>query len=208
MRLMIALNLILIGVLGAANGDGLLAQELNAVGVYSDERMSATTVNAEAGDLLTVYVVLDNPQNPHMEDQANSLVQNVGCYSFALDLTTNLELVAKAAKPIRPDCTGVCTEYRNCFGFLKPVGGDRFITLTSFDLRYLGSGQAEIRLRAPEVDVIEGEMDFWYRDILQTGWILPMYPASGSFDNPVFVVNGDQVPATKASWGSLKSIYR
>ena len=208
MRLVRTLYLVLACGLGTANFGGALAQELNAVGVYSDEQMGAATTTAAAGDLLTVYVILADPQNPHLGDQGNQDVDNVGCYSFTLDLTTNLELVAKAAKPIHPDCSGVCTEYRYCFGSLVPVGADRRITLRSFDLRYLGPGPAEIRLRFPTADVIEGEMDFWYRDADLTGWILPMYPASGSSDLPVFVVNEGQVPITASSWGALKSKYR
>ena len=58
------------------------------------------------------------------------------------------------------------------------------------------------------VNVIQGEMDYWYRDDQLTGWILPMYPASGSFDLPVFVLDEGQVPVHAATWGSLKSIYR
>ena len=208
MRILKTWNLILAVVLGAANVSGALAQELNAVGVYADEEMIEATATAASGDILTVYVILADPQNPHLGDQGNEDVDFIGCYSFTLDMTSNLELVSKAAKPIHPDCTGICLEYRNCFGSLIPVGGDRHITLRSFDLRYLGPGPAEIRLRSPTVDVIEGEMDFWYRDADMTGWILPMYPASGSFDIPVFVVYEGQVPTTVASWGTLKSTYR
>ena len=208
MRLANVRYLVLACALGAVNCGGALAQELNSVGVYADEQMGAITATAAAGDLLTVYVILADPQNPHLGDQGNEAVENIGCYSFTLDLTTNLELVDKAAKPIHPDCTGVCTEYRYCYGSLVPVGGDRHITLRSFDLRYLGPGPGEIRLRFPTVDVIEGEMDFWYRDADLTGWILPMYAASGSSDSPVLVVNEGQMPTRASSWGTLKSTYR
>ncbi len=202
------LYLVLAGVLGSTTWSGAPAQELNAVGVYADEQMSAVTAAAESGDILTVYVILDDPQNPHLGDRGDEAVGNIGCYSFTLDLTANLELVDKAARPVHPDCTGVCFEYRYCYGTLVPVGGNRHITLKSFQLRYLGSGPGEIRLRYPTVDVIEGEMDFWYRDAELTGWILPMYPASGSSDLPVFVVTEGQVPTTEESWGTLKSTYR
>jgi len=74
------------------------------------------------------------------------------------------------------------------------VGDNRLITLISLDLRYLGPGPAEIRLRPPSFEILDNQMDFWYRDVEQTGWILPMNPASGSFEVPVFVVNADQVP--------------
>ena len=185
-----------------------LAQQNNFVGVYTDEQMTANTTTVTAGDLLTVYVILSNPRNPHIGDQSNALVETIGCYSFALDMSTNLELLDKAAKPVVPGCLGECTEYRTCYGVLIPVGSDRHITLRSFDLRYLGAGPAEIRLRPHTVNVIEGEMDYWYRDAQLTGWVLPMYPASGSFELPVFVVDEGQVPVQAATWGSLKTIYR
>ncbi len=207
MKLLITCNLILAGIIGAAAGDGALAQDRNLVGVYSDEEMSGATATAEAGDLLTVYVILSYPHNPHLNRPGGEEVDNVGCYSFTLDLV-NLELVTKAGYAARPICTGVCTEYRTCFGALLPVGGDRRITLASFDLRYLGPGPAEIRLRPHSNDVLEDLMDYWYRDSEMTGWLLAMYPVSESFDIPVFVVNGDQVPATSENWGSLKSTYR
>lgn len=195
--------------------EGAAAQTSNLVGVYGDEQMGSATATAEAGDLLTVYVVLSDPMNPHVGDEAKAEVENIGCYSFVLDLTTNLEILTPelinssgAAKPVIPGCIGNCTEYRTCYGFLIPVGGDRRITLTSFDLRYVGPGPAEIRLRPPTMQVLDGEMDFWYRDPQQTGWILPMYPATGDFDLPVFVVNEGQVPTAATSWGSVKSVYR
>jgi hypothetical protein len=205
MRLRMTFNLILSFALIAVSGAGALAEELNLVGVYADEEMSESTATATAGDILTVYVILNDPINPHLNRPGGEDVDNVGCYSFTLDLTTNLEPVAKAA---RPECTGVCTEFKSCYGALIPVGGNRLITLISLDVRYLGSGPAEIRLRPPSFEILENQMDFWYRDVEQTGWILPMNPASGSFDIPVFVVNGDQVPATNENWGSLKSTYR
>jgi hypothetical protein len=208
MRLRMTFNLILSFALIAVSGAGALAEELNLVGVYADEEMSESTATATAGDILTVYVILNDPINPHLNRPGGEDVDNVGCYSFTLDLTTNLEPVAKAAYPARPECTGVCTEFKSCYGALIPVGGNRLITLISLDVRYLGSGPAEIRLRPPSFEILENQMDFWYRDVEQTGWILPMNPASGSFDIPVFVVNGDQVPATNENWGSLKSTYR
>lgn len=208
MRLLITWILIMAGVLGAAGVHDAIAQEQNLVGVYSDEEMSSANVTATAGEILTVYVVLADPQNPHLRNQGNEIVDKIGCYSFTLDLSTNLELVTKASFPARPICTGVCTEYRTCFDALLPVGGDRHITLRSFDLRYEGPGPAEIRLRPHSNDVIIDKMDYWYRDADLTSWILPMYPVSGSFDIPVFVINGDQVPTSNESWGSLKSTYR
>ncbi len=208
MRLRITFNLILAGALLATSVAGALAEELNLVGVYADEAMNEATASATVGDILTVYVVLADPINPNLNRPGGEDVDNVGCYSFTLDLTTNLEPVNKAAYIAKPECTGVCTEFRSCYGALIPVGSNRLITLISFELRYLGNGPAEIRLRPPSIDVLEDQMDFWYRDPEQTGWILPMNPASGSFDMPVFVVNGDQVPAANENWGSLKSTYR
>ena len=208
MRLGIIFNLILAFALFTVSGAGALAEELNLVGVYADEAMNEATASATAGDILTVYVVLADPINPHLNRPGGEDVDNVGCYSFTLDLTTNLEPVNKAAYIARPECTGVCTEFRSCYGSLIPVGSNRLITLISFDLRYLGSGPAEIRLRPPSIDVLEGQMDFWYRDAQMTGWMLPMNPASGSFEMPVFVVNGDQVATANENWGSLKSTYR
>ncbi len=208
MSLRMTFNLTLAGVVLVTSGGVALAEELNLVGVYADEEMSEATATATAGDILTVYVILNDPINPHLNRPGGEDVDNVGCYSFTLDLTTNLEPVNKASFLAKPECTGVCTEFKSCYGALIPVGDNRLITLISLDLRYLGPGPAEIRLRPPSFEILDNQMDFWYRDVEQTGWILPMNPASGSFEVPVFVVNADQVPATNENWGSLKSTYR
>lgn len=189
-------------------------QEFNIVGVYADEDMSSAEVTAEIDDLVTIYVVLDHPYNPHRNNGKGEDIDNVGCYSFILDLSTNLEVVENPGLAVsektaqRPNCSGVCVEYRSCYGFLAPVGENQRITLKSFVLRYTGSGPGEIRLRPPTIPAVPDEMDFWYRDPDLTGWVLPMYPVTGAFETPVFVVNGPPLPTTEHSWGRVKSLYR
>ncbi len=184
----------------------VLAVEVdNLVGIYTDGAMSANTATAEPGDYLTLYVVLHDPHNPHRNED----VAQVGCAAFGLDLSLNLEFVAKKATTDgkQPDCTGNCTYFRSCFGAQLPVDGDRRITLRSFVVRYFGPGPAEIRLRPDVFELLDGDMDYWYRDPENTGWVLPMYPVTGSYELPAFVING-AVPTAAESWGNLKARYR
>lgn len=182
----------------------------NQVGIYTDELMTANTAIAEPGDYLTFYVVLDNPRNRFLGGRQGEDVDRVGCYAFGLDLSTNLQFVTKDLPPSgkRPDCTGTCTYFRNCFGALLPVESDRHITLRSFVVRYLGPGPAEIRLRPDVLEVIDDAMDYWYRDSENTSWVLGMHPVTGSYELPVMVINGEGVPTVGQSWGALKALYR
>ena len=196
-------------VLCTVDGPARALAGFSQVGIYADETPTVAAVTADPGDILTIYVVLDQPHNPHVDEDC----ANVGCYSFRIDLSENLQLLANreataVAPDKRPECAGVCYDLRTCFGALLPVGDDGHITLRSFVVRYLGPGPGEIRLRQPLQEILAGEMDFWYRDADQTGWMLPMYPSSGDFETPVFVVNGDQVGTVGALWGHVKASYR
>ncbi len=190
------------------------ARDFNIVGIYADEEMTTNEATAEINDLVTVYVILDRPHNPYRGGSDGEAVENVGCYSFILDFSTNLEVIdnpgltGSTAVDKRPNCNGICVEYRNCFGGLLPVGPNLRITLKAFGLRYIGPGPGEIRLRPPTIPVVDGQMDYWYRDVEHTGWVLPMYPVTESFETPVFVVNPDALPTNKHNWGGLKSLYR
>lgn len=201
------LGLILLVVMaGAASA----VETENLVGIYTDELMTANTATAEPGDYLTFFVVLDNPRNPFRGGRRGEDVIQVGCYAFGLDLSANLQFVTKDLPTAdkRPECTGDCTYFRQCFGALLPVEADRHITLRSFVVLYLGPGPAEIRLRPDVLELVDGEMDYWYRDPENTGWVLGMYPVTGSYELPVMVINGDGVPTEAQSWGTLKSLYR
>jgi hypothetical protein len=210
MQFLLRCCLLGLGLLVIAANSAIAVETENLVGIYTDELMTANTATAEPGDYLTFFVVLDNPHNPFRGGSRGEDVVQVGCYAFGLDLSTNLQFVTKDLPTAdkRPECTGDCTYFRDCFGAQLPVESDRHITLRSFVVRYLGPGPAEIRLRPDVFELFDGKMDYWYRDPENTGWVLAMHPVTGSYELPALVINGEGVPTVAQSWGALKALYR
>jgi len=190
-------------------GGKSLAQDTNLLGLYVDEQMSDNNLIVEDVGLVPVYVVLSHPVNPNFNGSGDPRdVDRVGGFEcgFVLD---SADFIVDSEFPM--DHVNIGDLYEMIVGFATPylvVGDDRAVTLVTLTIFTLAELNSYIYLRPIDAPSIPGQMAYLDGEDDYSTWVVPMGPASGSWDIPVFSINGGVVAMENASWGSVKSLYR
>ena len=195
------LILLLVLMIQTAPAAAVLDSDPDQIGFYFDP--VADTVNRETPptDTFWVYLILTNPSEPALTDywMAYRLGYPDGMgdqvYRISLHHATGGIVVGPdelgvlsgdgwiAFNPPLPTATATILQTWTCF-ILGQIPVEWYIQPTTL----FGDGQ-------PVYSSQEGPV--------------PMYPMSGSFDEPVARANGDPVVATERStFGTLKALYR
>lgn len=186
----------------------------NHIGIYTTQTANAedTAYTGAPGANITAYVVISNPRNYNLGNPGSGVEQDIaviGGYEFKLIIPANVFLLSAALPPLT---TNFSSSPNFLCGTNLPVTNGKATCLT-LTLGEFAGVESLIYLSPHDaagggVPSVPGLMAITdYNDDFR---LVGAYPASGSFEAPVFGLWPTEIPTPTedASWGELKSLYR
>lgn len=184
----------------------------NEFGLYTDMSGDLSSVNAVVGlfDYLDVYMVLTNPYNYEYDDGTGNLVeravQNIDAFETQIRWQQAGLIVTATQFP-----NGGINFYDPPFylvGFPSPVPvTDGHVVLGTCTLLAIDLDPHKVFLGLFEFPTFNDSNAYVDADDM-TAEVVPMHPVSGSFDMPVFGINGSVVAVEAETWGGVKALFR
>jgi hypothetical protein len=184
----------------------------NQVGLFLTPDGTGPTSTNEVGVPVNVYLVLINP----VDDDGNPLpgITAFDCMlnfsppgglvstgiTFPLEGTINLGDTSQVAAGWMEFIVGFAMEI--------PTSPDGTVLLATIQFIQLYPASIYVTLGPASVPTIPGIMIFVYNDPYSGSTVQEMYPASGSYDDPVFAFSGSAVPVVSRTFGAVKVLYR
>ena len=177
----------------------------NLLGCYTDDDMSAVTMDVTPFVSMPVYIVLSNPYNHY----TGTDVSLVGGVEFRF-ITSGVEHMLLDTVWNAPSFVDVGNdEDGHCVGFAAPlpVGDGGYLTMCVKTVILFAEGVVNVHL-APSIPSSIPNLMAYLDSSTDPSTLLPLYPASGDFADPVFTFYGMTVATDKASFDEIKAMYR
>ena len=179
----------------------LASMDHNELGFYTDPEMSETHIFTASSSVFDVHMIITNPFN----EELGQPIESTNAVEFSYFFPSESAFILTTFW-----YNGTSFEFSNdgsthIIGWAEPL-------LTIDDSIYLGyktflvitSEPFGIYLGPSNIPSIPGHMAF-----LDPGYGLhPLYPTSGSYDDPVFGVNTQVVATERATFDQVKALYR
>ncbi len=176
----------------------------NQLGFYSDADMSSSSLDAAAYSTVEVFMIVTNPYN----DTENRAIESIFGIEFSVMIPAGTAQVISTTWTNNANAIDVDnTPDNHIVGWGLPVptvGG--VIQLGTKSVLLLTADPFVIHI-APHITTpsIPGAMAILDFD---GSTIQPIYPSSGSYDNPVFGFNTTVVATEPTSFDNVKALYR
>jgi len=169
----------------------------DGIGIYFDQEATQVTATAELGETVVAYLIATNPSQVGglalWEGSVFTPVFEVviwGSPSYGINLANNMP-------PGGPSFSFLVTPDPP-LPALQPI-----FVLATLDVTVWAEGPIGLHVGGYSFELPMYRVDDPY------GQDHSLYPASGSVDLPVAVINGDPpIPVEPGSWGQLKTLYR
>ncbi len=177
----------------------------NLLGCYTDEDMGAVTMDVTPFVSMPVYIVLSNPYNYNTDTEV-SLVGGVefrfitsGVEHMLLETVWNTPSFIDVGSDENGHCVG--------FGIPIPVGDGGYLTMCVKTVVLYAEGVVNVHF-APSIPSSIPNLMAYVDSSIEPITLIPLYPASGDFADPVFTFSGMTVATDKASFDEIKAMYR
>jgi hypothetical protein len=184
---------------------GLAQFDDNLLGCYTDDDMSAVTMDVTPFVSMPVYIVLSDPYNYGTGTE----VSLIGGIEFRF-ITSGVEHMLLDTVWSAPSYVDVGNdEDGHCVGFAAPlpVGDGGYLTMCVKTVVLMDEGVVNVHLSPTINPSIPGHMAYLDSSIDPVS-IVRLYPASGDYADPVFTFYGMTVATDKASFDEIKAMYR
>jgi len=184
-----------------APSTGFADGSYNQIGFYTDEAMTSVNAVADAPyATVPVYVVLTNPHN------GTDRLADIGGYEFGYVAGADLTVLSMTFSSDGID-VGAAGNHIVGLGAPLVVGDDFSVLLGTMSVLYgVTDGSArEFHLAVTDPASIPGTMAIIWGP---SGTLQAVYPSSGSYDDPVFSINGDVVATENIHMDEIKAMYR
>ncbi|MCK9996179.1 MAG: hypothetical protein KAH56_07860 [Candidatus Krumholzibacteria bacterium] len=180
----------------------------NEIGLYMNEDGTGATGTFDLGIPIYAYLVLTKPA-----DTANNDTPYATINAFECRLTfSSSEGLFKLGDQLPPTSINIGDQSSISQGFLEYIVGiandvpvtDESVVLIEFVFLAVVDLSIEVTIGPTSKPSRPGVMVFQS----ESGHLVPMYPVSGSYDDPIFIFNGEAVDVVKESFGSVKALYR
>ena len=180
----------------------------NQIGIYTTPDANPDNVNYNgAPGSFTAYCVITNPRNYHYGDPNSTeerTITRIGGFEFKLVVPAGVFILAQTLPPLTANFH---PDPQNFFcGTNLPVVDGAAVCVTLSIGAFSGAPAQLFVAPVNTVPTFPGHMAITdYDDDFRENIA---YPASGSFDAPVFGLWSTVVPTEDASWGELKTLFR
>lgn len=183
----------------------------NEIGIFTTPDGFGETGTNVVGTPVDVFLVLTIPTN-HETGEPFTTIRAFECqlnFSSANDIFLLADALPPAALNIG-DTTHLADgylEYIVGLGEDYPVVNEAAVLI---EFTFLNNNTSEIGVTLGPVSAasLPGELVFVSYDSGPPHALTPMYPVSGSQDDPVFIFNGMAVTVENESFGSIKALFR
>ncbi|PID78761.1 hypothetical protein CSA17_06085 [bacterium DOLJORAL78_65_58] len=176
----------------------------NQIGIYTDADCTSASVDLTSVGMLDAYIVVTNPYSNERDEPVSALT------GYELGLTIpgdNAGFLQILSMNIAVPGLNIGNSTNHLVGFGSPaLVVDNKLHVSTLSLFYSGSGQdVAIHMTTATPASIEGVMC-----LLEavTEDLIPVYPSSGSFENPVFAINASVTATDVTSFDNIKAMYR
>lgn len=193
------------------------AQELatNQIGLYLNPEGpdgSGVSGTSEIGVPVSVYLVMTRPVDVQ---NGNAPYPTINAFECQLNFDpAPVGTLFKLADTLPANSVNVGDNADINQGYLEYIVGidtnnpvqvvDEAAVLIWFQFMNVSTGRTTVSLGLTSAPSIPGEIAFQS----VSGQLRVMYPASGSFNEPVFEFNGEAVAVDNESFGSVKALFR
>ncbi len=168
-----------------------------SLGLYADEGATVTQVQASGGQL-PLYLVAMDPV-----DDSGSTPGGLQGFECLLAFQSPSDFVMDVAFPTPAVNLGSLDNLIVGFGSPVPLAGSA-VVLATVVVYTTGQPEANIFLHPSDPPSIPGYLAVIDQDFN----LMPMEPASGDDQRPVFYINSGGPPLESATWGTAKILYR
>ncbi len=180
----------------------------NEIGLYMNEDGTGATGTFDVEVPIYAYLVLTKPADTADNDTPYSTIN-----AFECRLTFSpSDGLFKVGDQLPPTSVNIGDNSSISHGFLEyivgiaddvPVAGES-VVLIEFGFFAVVDSRIEVTIGPTSRPSRPGIMVFQS----ESGHLVPMYPISGSCEDPIFIFNGEAVDVVKESFGSVKALFR
>ena len=180
----------------------------NEIGLYMNEDGTGATGTYDLGIPIFAYLVLTKPADTFDNDTPYATINAFECrLNFSLS-----EGLFKLGDTLPPTSLNIGDNSSISQGFLEYIVGiaddvpviDESVVLIEFVFLLVVSSPIEVTIGPTSRPSRPGIMVFQS----VSGHLVPMYPVSGAYGDPIFIFIGEAVDLEKESFGSVKALYR
>jgi len=180
----------------------------NEIGLYMNEDGTGATGTYDLGVPIYAYLVLTKPADTFDNDTPYATIN-----AFECRLTfSSSEGLFKLGDTFPPTAINIGDNTSIDQGFLEYIVGiaedvpvmDESVVLVEIGFLFVVSSVFEVTIGPTSRPSRPGIMVFQS----VPGILVPMYPVSGSYEDPIFLFNGEAVDLEKETFGSVKALYR
>ncbi len=180
----------------------------NEIGLYMNEDGTGATGTYDLGVPIYTYLVLTKPADTFDNDTPYATIN-----AFECRLTfSNSEGLFKLGDTFPPAALNIGDNTSINQGFLEYIVGiaedvpviDESVVLVEFVFLLVVNSVIEVTIGPTSRPSRPGIMVFQS----VSGHLVPMYPVSGAYEDPIFIFNGEAVDVEKETFGSVKALYR
>ncbi len=166
------------------------------MGLYADPDATINQIQSQGGQV-PVYLVATNPEIPTGGTPANLMG-----FEAQVSFQSSRDFVMDASFPVDVINVGTLSNLIVGYGEPLPLGGSSVVVATLV-IYTSGQSEANIFLGPSEPPSLPGYLALLNDDFS----LIPMEPASGDAQRPVFYINSAGSLET-TSWGTAKSLFR
>ena len=178
------------------------------IGLYMNEDGTGATGTYDLGVPIFAYLVLTKPADTFDNDTPYATINAFECrLTFSIS-----EGLFKLGDTFPPTSLNIGDNSSISQGFLEYIVGiaddvpvvDESVVLVEFVFLLVVNSVIEVTIGPTSRPSRPGVMVFQS----VSGHLVPMYPVSGAYEDPIFIFNGEAVDVEKETFGSVKALYR
>lgn len=174
----------------------VLASGYGAMGLYADSDATVNQIEASGG-MLPLYLVASDPA-----DDFGHAPDSITGFEGSIDFQSPSDFVMQVDFPVEVINVGSNDNLIVGFGSPLPLSGSS-VVLATVVIYTQGQPESNVYLRPAEPASVPGYLAVVDQDFQ----LVPMEPASGDSERPVFFINSNGF-LQNASWGTAKILYR
>jgi hypothetical protein len=180
----------------------------NEIGLYMNENGTGATGTYDLGIPIYAYLVLTKPSDTSNNDTPYDTINAFECrLTFSIS-----EGLFKLGDTLPPTALNIGDNSTISQGFLEYIVGiaedvpviDESVVLIEFVFLLVVNSVIEVTIGPTSRPSRPGVMVFQS----VSGHLVPMYPVSGAYEDPIFLFNGEAVDVENETFGSVKALYR
>jgi hypothetical protein len=180
----------------------------NEIGLYMNENGTGATGTYDLGIPIYAYLVLTKPSDTSNNDTPYDTINAFECrLTFSIS-----EGLFKLGDTFPPTSLNIGDNSTISQGFLEYIVGiaedvrviDESVVLIEFVFLLVVNSVIEVTIGPTSRPSRPGVMVFQS----VSGHLVPMYPVSGAYEDPIFLFNGEAVDVENETFGSVKALYR